>query len=138
YLIEGSNDGGATYATITSGTVSMPTDRNAAGLTLDPVNQFNREIHFVNHTAYTTYRWSVNNVRSDNAANSMQVGEVQLLGTTPPPQVTLTYTRLNATQIQFNWSQGISLQSATNVAGPYTNVPGATSSPFTVTITPGD
>ncbi len=137
YLIEGSNDGGATFATIASGTVSMPTDRNAAGLTLDPVNQFNREIHFVNHAGYTTYRWSVTNVRSDNAANSMQVGEVQLLGTTPPPQVTLTYTRISATQIQFSWSQGISLQSATNVAGPYTDYPGGTVSPVTVTITPG-
>lgn len=137
FLLEGSNDGGSTYTTIASGPVALPTDRNAGGLALDPVNQPNREIHFVNHAAYTTYRWSVANVRNNFAANSMQIGEVELLGTTPPPQVTLTYTRISATQIQFFWSQGINLQSAPDINGTFTDIPGATTSGYTVTITPG-
>jgi len=137
YLIEGSTNGGSTYTTIASGTISMPTDRNAAGQSLNAITEFNREVHFANSKAYTTYRWSVNNVRSDTSANSMQVGEVQLLGTKPSATVTLTYTVLSASQIQFSWAHGVSLQSAPNAVGTYTNIPAASNSPYTVTITPG-
>ncbi|MDB6035903.1 MAG: Immunoglobulin I-set domain protein, partial [Verrucomicrobiales bacterium] len=136
YLIEGSNDGGATYTAIASGTVSLPDDRNAAGLAVNSLTEFNREINFPNHSAYTMYRFSCAKVKSNDTANSMQIGEVQLLGGEPSGAVFITYQISGAGQLQLQWSQG-TLQSADNVAGPYSIVNGATS-PYTVSIVTGN
>ena len=126
YLLEGSNNGGGTFAAIASGSISLPDDRNAAGQTIDAIAEFNREINFPNQTAYTTYRLSISTVKNSATANSMQVGEVQLLGTPPPVAVTITYHNLGNSQWQLQWPQG-TLQSSANAAGPYVTVPGATS-----------
>ena len=126
YLLEGSNDGGATFTAITTGQIAMPDDRNAPGLTINALTEFNREVRFANQTAYTTYRFSVANVKNNAIANSMQVGEVQLLGGQPTGPVTITWTKLGDGQMQLQWPQGI-LQSASSLNGPYSTVPFASS-----------
>jgi hypothetical protein len=78
--LEGSDDGGASYTLITSNNITMPDARNAGGTGLDPINQNIVQIRFNNTSGYTTYRWSVWNVKNNGTANSMQVGEVELLG----------------------------------------------------------
>ena len=84
YTLEGSTDGGSSWTTIASGPLALPTGRNGAGTTPVIVNtfftNFFQEVHFANTTPYSTYRWTVNNVRDNNAANSMQIGEIELLG----------------------------------------------------------
>jgi hypothetical protein len=79
YTLEGSNDG-ATWTAISSGPLSLPTDRNAAGVALDPVTQAIEQVTFQNTKAYTSYRVTFNHVRDETAANSMQIGEVEFLG----------------------------------------------------------
>jgi hypothetical protein len=49
------------------------------------------------------------------------------------PSVTLTITNLSAGNLQLNWSSG-TLQTATNLAGPFTDIPAATS-PYTIMTT---
>jgi hypothetical protein len=137
YLLEGSIDGGASFTTIATGQVTMPDDRNPEGLAIDPIAEFNREVSFPNQTAYTTYRFSVAHVKNDAIANSMQVGEVQLLGTasTGGGPVVISFANLGGGQMQLEWSQG-TLQSADSVAGPYSTVPGA-SSPYVISTATG-
>lgn len=84
YQLEGSNDGGGSYTVIAAGPVLLPVDRNAGGAPVDPLAQVNREIRFPNTRAYATYRFSITNVRNNAQANSMQLGEVELLGTVAP------------------------------------------------------
>lgn len=57
---------------------------------------------------------------------------VYVVGTTPPPQ-TLSITNLGGGQLQLNWGHG-TLQRATNGAGPYSDIPGATP-PYTIPVT---
>src|ERR1019366_5155509 len=47
-------------------------------------NQVLQEVDFANSTPYTTYRVTINNVRDDANANSMQIAEVQFLGVQQP------------------------------------------------------
>lgn len=84
FTLEGSTDGGATFTLISTGTLLLPTDRNAGGLALDPVALPNWEARFANNRAYTTYRLTFTHVRNDAAANSVQLAEVELLGVTVP------------------------------------------------------
>lgn len=87
-ILEGSNNGGATWTLIWSNAFTLPTGRNAGGLAVNPLTQFMIERNFENPTAYTMYRWTVTELRNRPNANSMQIGEVQLLGTendTPQP-----------------------------------------------------
>jgi len=135
FVLEGSNNGGSTFTTIASGTISMPTDRNAEGYSLNPITEFNRELNFPNQSAYTTYRFLVNNVRDNTSANSMQVAEVQLLGAKPSPAVTIVFQNLANGQLQLQWSSG-TLQSSSTANGTYSTVSGATS-PWTVSTTSG-
>jgi hypothetical protein len=94
YTLEGSTDGGNSWTTIASGPLALPTGRNGAGTTPVIVNTFFtnyfQEVHFPNTTAYSTYRWTVNNVRDNNAANSMQIGEIELLGVSTGTLPTIT------------------------------------------------
>jgi len=63
-----------------------------------------------------------NQVSSLNSATAM-------VAVVNPPVIVLSGNTLT-------WSGGGNLQAATNVTGPYTNVPGA-ASPYTFTVTPG-
>jgi hypothetical protein len=84
YVLEGSNNGGASFTTIASGPVYLPSARNAGNLLIDPLALANREVRFANSAAFTTYRLSFVNVRNNAQANAMQLGEVELLGTVVP------------------------------------------------------
>jgi hypothetical protein len=88
-MLEGSTDGGSTYTTILPDTLlALPQNRNAEGLPLDLTNQPLEEVDFVNTNAYTTYRVTIENVRSNAIANSMGVAEIEFLGTlTGPPTI---------------------------------------------------
>lgn len=84
YLIEGSNDGGETYTTISSGSLSLPAERNGGGATLNPISQNVYELIFANSTWYSSYRLQFTNVKDPNGVNSMQLAEVELLGNYTP------------------------------------------------------
>lgn len=83
YTIEGSDDG-SNFTYLTSGSVSLPLFRNAADQPLDPLSQALAESNFANATAYSSYRVYFYDVRDAANANSLQIGEVELLGTLEP------------------------------------------------------
>lgn len=86
-ILEGSNDGGATWTLIWSNRFTLPDARNAGGLATDPMARAMIERTFANPNAYTVYRWTVTELKNRPGANSMQIGEVQLLGrANPSPQ----------------------------------------------------
>jgi hypothetical protein len=81
YLLEGSNDGGNTFTTITGGQLALPAQRNAAGGPINITNQVLKEFNFANTTPYSTYRLTFTNVNDDTtASNGVQIAEIQLLG----------------------------------------------------------
>jgi hypothetical protein len=67
------------------------------------------------------------------AAAIFTAGSVSQLSFTAPPSITLSAAVLSGSKLQLNWSTG-TLQSATNLLGPWTNVTGATP-PFTTNTT---
>ena len=70
FVLSGSNDGGATFTEIATGDIAAFAER------------FERqEVSFDNSTAYTTYQLVFPTVANADAANSMQIAEVELLGT---------------------------------------------------------
>ena len=85
YMLEGSNDGGTTFATISSGALSLADVRNP-NLTdpIDVTDQVMQEVDFANATAYYTYRVTFTNSKTNATATSIQVAEVQLLGVPAP------------------------------------------------------
>lgn len=134
YVLEGSNDGGTTWTQISAGPLLPPPNRNpSANAMVEPLRGVHQEVQFANTTAYTSYKWTVNNVRDNNAANSMQVSEVELLGAggTPPPPIRLTITR-SGNNITITWTGGGTLESADAVTGPYTSTGNSTGT-FTTT-----
>jgi hypothetical protein len=79
--LEGSNDGGTTYATILPDTaLSIPDDRNPLASAADPLTASVQELRFANNKAYTTYRLTFNHVKQDNNTYFMSIGEIELLG----------------------------------------------------------
>jgi PEP-CTERM motif len=86
YLLEGSTTGSAgPFATISQGALALPAGRNdlpgnpPIDLTFDY-----QELLFANASAYTTYRLTFPTLKDAAAANSMQIGEVELLGAVVP------------------------------------------------------
>jgi hypothetical protein len=84
FKLEGSNNGGSTYTLIATGPLTLPPDRNGPALGTDPVSQANQEVRFANSRAFSSYRFTVTNVKDNANANSMQLGEIELLGAVPP------------------------------------------------------
>ncbi len=82
YILQGSNDG-TTFWFITSGTLSLPADRNAGGMGLDPIRQSVQQVLFNNTKAYASYRLSFSSIRT-SSASMVQIGEVELLGVPLP------------------------------------------------------
>jgi hypothetical protein len=79
--LEGSNDGGSTWATILADTpLSLPDARNNTGRPLNVTNQVLQELDFANSTGYKTYRVTFNNVKTNATAIGLQVAEIELLG----------------------------------------------------------
>jgi hypothetical protein len=119
YKLEGSNDG-ATYTVISSGPLALPAARNAAGLALDPLTLANQEVNFANTAGYTSYRLTFTNVKNNAAANSMQIGEIELLGeagTGTPQGPTLVVVRSGA-NVTVSWDGPGTLQATTELSNP--------------------
>jgi hypothetical protein len=134
FKLEGSNDGGSTYSLITSNALTLPADRNPAGSPLDPVAQPNQEVRFNNSKLYKTYRLSVDHVKNDSAANSMQFADAELLGATVP---VLSIDRSGGS---FTISSTLAghLQSTTNIGNPIWVDAGPISGSVTITPLPGE
>jgi hypothetical protein len=138
FVLEGANDPeGTNFVQIASGPLNLPTARNASGLDLDPLTQANQEVNFSNSTAYSTYRITFDNVRNNATANSMQIGEIELLAGTGGSSTNGTRLTIakntNDNSVTIAWNGPGTLQSAPAVTGPWTDV-GATN-PTTVPIT---
>ncbi len=83
YVLEGSNDGGASWTQISAGNLDLPTGRNK---TITDYNLYYQSVSFSNPDAYDLYRVAFPTVRNAGLANSMQIGEVSLLGLHDPGQ----------------------------------------------------
>jgi subtilisin-like proprotein convertase family protein len=79
YRLEGSNDG-TTFTLISEGPLNLSLNRNPGGATT-PVQGGNVEIvRFPNTTPYNSYRVTFPTLRNATAANSMQIAEVDFIG----------------------------------------------------------
>lgn len=116
YTLEGSNDDGLTYTVISTGPLALPDGRNAGGtVPLAPLTQFLQQILFSNTAAFTSYRLSFMNVKDAAAVNSMQIAEVELLGSFTPSLTIGPGTSPGEIEIRTN-RPGM-LQSATVLSG---------------------
>jgi hypothetical protein len=90
-MLEGSNDGGGTWTTLLPDTtLALPDFRNNTGQALNVTNQVLQEVDFANSTGYTSYRVTINNVKTNASAIGMQVAEIELLGFSSGPPVVIT------------------------------------------------
>ncbi len=96
FTVEGSNDDGATFELIASGDVPAFPDRFTKVI-----------IPFANTQPYETYRVIFPTVADEAAANSMQISEVELLGTVAPQDVTQPGDELIATSDNSPGSEGV-------------------------------
>jgi hypothetical protein len=94
YLLEGSNDG-TSFAAIASGNLSLPNERNPAGSPLDPLTEPMQQVSFSNKVSYTAYRLTFSHVKNPAGANSCQIGEVELLGTSANLSISVSPTFVN-------------------------------------------
>ncbi len=105
YTIEGSNDGGNNWTTISTGALALPAARNTQSPSVaeNPLTQNLQEIEFYdNTTAYLQYRLSFSTVvtPSGTGNNSMEIGEIDFLGTTNGgPALPPALVRQPATQV---------------------------------------
>ena len=83
YALEGSTNGGANYTLISSNAIILPAARNGSGA-LTPNSQALQQVLFANAASYTSYRLTFRNVKNNATANSIQLGELELLGVQTP------------------------------------------------------
>ncbi|HUS37694.1 MAG TPA: hypothetical protein VM680_20260 [Verrucomicrobiae bacterium] len=119
YKLEGSNDG-TTFTTVSTGALSLPLARNEANLALDPLAQANQEISFSNSAGYSTYRLTFTNVREAAAADSVQIGEIELLGSAGAGAPSMSIARNADGTITITSSSLGTLQSTTSLNPPIT------------------
>jgi hypothetical protein len=122
FKLEGSNDG-TTFTTVASGPLSLPTARNAAGQAIDEnskISLANTEVRFSNSAGYATYRLTFNNVRNNTTANSVQIGEVELLGTLGVGSASLGINRNADGTLTITSSGAGTLESTTSLNPPVT------------------
>jgi hypothetical protein len=115
YKLEGSKDG-TTWTSISEGPVAAFTKRF-----------LRQEIKFANSAAYQWYRVTIPTVANSATANSMQVAEVELLGTVTVPTPRLIGKRDANGSLVLEWTGNGTLQAAPTVNGPWDDVPGAKS-----------
>ena len=138
FKLEGSSDG-TNFATVASGALSLPLTRNASGQAIDPLTLANEEVNFSNSAGYATYRLTFANVRNNTNANSMQIGEIELLGAAGAGSASLSVS-LNANGTMTITSSGPgTLQSTSSLTPPvaWTNegaINGSTTVPTTGTM----
>ncbi len=146
YSLEGSNDGGSTWAPIANGqllgTLMLPGNRGGTGTTpLNPMTQPLTEVDFANSISYKSYRLTITNCMEPVNSPLMQVAEIQLLGSfvpAPPvwvrqpvptvtvfvgtaPTFTASATGLGALKPTYQWYQS-----------PSTLIAGATTTSYTI------
>ncbi len=83
YKLEGSTDGGAHYALISSNAISLSDNRNsglASGTLPNPLTQVVTEVRFANTNGYTTYRVSFPTQKGGVGNTQIQFQEMELLG----------------------------------------------------------
>ena len=84
-----------------------------------------QEVSFANDTAYNTYKLIFPTVVNPDAANSMQIAEVELLGVAAeveaPPSISVTRNADGALTVEFEGT----LQTAPTVNGPWPDVDAA-------------
>lgn len=78
YVLEGALTAGGPFSVISTGALALPSERNSGGLT--PLGAYFQELTFSNSTAYFLYRLTFPTLKDASASNSMQIGEVELLG----------------------------------------------------------
>ena len=134
FALYGSNDG-TNWSLIAGGALNLPSGRNSGATTIaEPFDQTTgapnslQEVLFGNDKGYTSYKVQFNHTRNDNAANSLQVGDIELLG---GPAVPLSFTPATGGQFQIQWTGQGTLLESTNIAGPWTT--NTSSSPVLVT-----
>jgi len=86
-------------------------------LALNPMTQTVWHVPFVNSTEYASYRLQFFNVKNDPTASSMQLAEVELLGTIVAPP-TLSISTGTGGSLTITASQPGTLLSATNLTAP--------------------
>ena len=87
YLLNGSNDGGATFTPISSGSLTLPATRNGGGSTITGygLGTFaGQTVSIPNSSAYTSYELLFPTVNGSSCC--MQIGEAQLGGTFGVPE----------------------------------------------------
>lgn len=79
----GSSDGGHTYTLITSNSLALSNNRNAQAsedIAAAMLGDALQQVMFPNTKGYFTYKVQFTNVKTPASVNSMQIGEVELLG----------------------------------------------------------
>ena len=74
------------WTMLSSGTLALPDGRNIttapfSGQTPIVIGDFHQDVTFTNSSAYTSYRVTFPTLKNAGVANSMQIAEVELLGT---------------------------------------------------------
>jgi hypothetical protein len=81
YLFEGADGSAGPWEVISAGDLALPGGRNPGGMTpIGSLLNF-QEVLFANTEAYLSYRVTFPTLKDAAAANSMQIAEVELLGT---------------------------------------------------------
>jgi len=80
FKLEGSNNGGASYTLIASNSLALPAARNNSPAGKDPLTQGLQQIRINTTNGYSTYRVTFIHVKTPAGVNSMQIGEVEILG----------------------------------------------------------
>jgi hypothetical protein len=80
YLLEGADSSGGPWTVISGATLDLPNGRNPGGsIPIGSLLNF-QEVLFANANAYLSYRVTFPTLKNAGDANSMQIGEVELLG----------------------------------------------------------
>ena len=123
YVVEGSSSGtSGPWTIIASGELALPENRNPGGNNpIDPAVRSHQLVSFDNAIAYASYRVTFPTLRDAANVNSMQIGEVELLGVgaeaMPPATV---FVAVNGGPYlpasgSINWSLTLPLKPGTNV-----------------------
>lgn len=99
FLLEGAATANGPFTVIYGSTITLPgggANRNPGGEEINPNVHDYAEVLFANAVSYSAYRVTFPTLRDASGANSMQIGEVELLGTIIPEPTTLGLLGLGA------------------------------------------
>jgi hypothetical protein len=126
--LEGSNNGGTSYATVLPKTaLSLPEDRNANLFSpIDPTLAAVQEIRFANSQAYTSYRLTFEHLKQDTNTYFISIGEMELLGVASATRPFISSTVRSGNNLLISGSGGtpngsFSVLTNGNIAAPVAN-----------------